>query len=319
MAASSIAVRVSAGITILGSVLALAFGGVMLAAGFLNAPPESASPSPIPYKPLMLVMAAFFVALAGWGMSTGICILLRQRWARISILVFAAALAFVFGSGSVMTLFMSPPPTTPDVQALMPIVFRVIAGVDAVLAGIGIWWLVLFNRRSARDYFVAQDAPDEAGARPLSITIIAWFLLISAVSVALPLLLRFPAMVFGSFLKGWAAAAVYAAFLAVQVYSGVGLLRLRESGRIAAIVYFSFAAVNMIVCAARANFAELMAETQKAMPKLYPSGPPPATALPPMAAMMGISAVIFAIPMWFLIRRRSAFNSPGSGSAALPL
>jgi len=317
MAASSTAVRISAGITIVGSVATLALGVVILAAGLMGRPPESAAPSPIPFKVLMGGVAAFLIALAGWGLSTGICILLRQRWARISMLVFGGFLAFGFGSGSIMSFFMTPPPTTPDAQAMMPVVLRIIAVVYAIFAAIGVWWLVLFNRRGAREYFAGGSAPVEAGGRPLSISIIAGFLLLSAVCMLFAMLLRFPAMFFGALLKGWPAVAVYAGFLAVQVYSGVGLLRLRESGRIAAIAYFGFAIVHLAVIAIRGNFAGLLAETQKEMPQWYPTGPTP-MATPPMGIMMAVSAVLCVIPILFLIRRRSVFNPRESGLTTLP-
>ena len=68
---SWIGIRVSAVLTILGSAMTLLLAGLMLLAGFFAQPPHY---SPIPLKPVMAVMAAFFVALSAWGISTAIAI-----------------------------------------------------------------------------------------------------------------------------------------------------------------------------------------------------------------------------------------------------
>src|ERR1019366_10368365 len=97
------------------------------------------------------------------------------------------------------------------------------AGLYGVLAAIGVWWLVLFNLSSTKEYF-AQHAPSQPDARPLSVSIIGWYLLISAVSLAAMAVLRMPAFVFGAVITGWGGLAMYAVLASTQVFLGAGLL-----------------------------------------------------------------------------------------------
>lgn len=291
---------------IAGSVVTLGMGAAMLAAGVFGQPPENTPPSPVPFKVLMGGMAVILAAMGGWGLGTGICVLRRHRWARISMLVFSGLLTFVASGASLSMLFLKPPPAPEGAEAMMPVIFRAIAGFYAILAAIGIWWLVLFNCRGAKEYFATPGGREEGG-KPISISIIGWFLVIGAASILFPLLLRLPAILFGSVLTGWAATAVYACWAAAQAYAGVAVLRLKETGRIVAIGFFIFGALNMVASVARLGSAELMRQSQAAMPQFFPANPPP-SGYPPMGVMAGMSVVMFAIPVFFLVRRRAAFS-----------
>lgn len=52
----------------------------------------------------------------------------------------------------------------------------VIAAFYGVLTAIGVWWLVLFSRSRTKEYF-AGHGPVIESARPLSISVIAWYML----------------------------------------------------------------------------------------------------------------------------------------------
>ena len=156
-----------------------------------------------------------------------------KNWARISTIVFSVLLVGFGALGMLtsMVFFLKPPPG----NGVDPKMFSIIGAVTAVFAlaqiGIGIWWMVFFNRASVKAQFLAQPFPfphpgqgiapyatnmpstatppppglpsqtDPAPlptppivapsrpARPLSVSIIAWYLLVICLFVPLNLIL----------------------------------------------------------------------------------------------------------------------------------
>ncbi|MEO8659337.1 MAG: hypothetical protein ABI693_12755 [Bryobacteraceae bacterium] len=305
MAQNWIGIRASAIITILGSAGTLLMAGIMMLAAFLPQP-AAATPSPIPMKPLGIVMSVFFLALAAWGGSTGIGIILRRRWSRISIIIFAAILAVIAGGG-MLIIFAIPLPTPPGADpAIIAGVRYAIAGFYGLLTIISIWWLVLFNRSITKSYFHGLDPAGES-VRPLSISIVAWYLLSAVVFYVPVLLFRSPAVVFGVVFTGWIALVIIAVFSAAQIYIGAGLLRLRESARVAAMVYFCIVGANALASLRPATQAEMMRQMQISMPKFFPTA---ATgAVSPFPWPFGLVMIVLtALPIFFLVRRRGAFQ-----------
>jgi len=141
-------------------------------------------------------------------------------------------------------LLMPPPPTAPPNYGTVRIVIAAIYGAIGVL---GLFWLYYFLRRATREAFGGTLAV-ESGGRPLSISIIGWWLLVTGVIgllVCLPL--KMPANVFIWIVTGWTAAVWYLAFSAMWTYVGYGLLRLNPTARTIAIAGLSFGALNSIV------------------------------------------------------------------------
>jgi hypothetical protein len=307
MPRSWIGIRVSAVLTILGSAMTLLLAGLMLLAGFFAQPPQDAPPSPMPLKPVMAVMAAFLVALTAWGISTAIAIFLRRRWARISILVFAVLLTFISAGGMLAILFVQLPATpNNDAARFMPVVRLVIAAFYGALTAIGVWWLVLFNRSRTKEYFAGQGPVIES-ARPLSISLIAWYMLAGGVFMVLTAVLRLPAMLFGVVFTGWLALAVYAVWAAAQIYLGTGLLSLQHRARIGSIALFCFGAANGVISFVGPSYAEMMRQMQIAMPRLFLAGAQ--TAVPgPRWVFALLTMAGCAVPTFFLVRRRPAFH-----------
>ena len=95
MPAKWIAVRVSAGLAIAGSVVTLAFGLLMPVSMALAPPPAGPGAPPFPMMVVGILMALIFAAFAAWGIVTGIAIFRRRGWARISIMAFAVLLAIM--------------------------------------------------------------------------------------------------------------------------------------------------------------------------------------------------------------------------------
>jgi hypothetical protein len=305
MARKWIGIRASGALAIAGSLATLALGGLMLFSMALAPPPTEPAAAPFPMAAIGIVMAAIFALFSGWGIWTAIGIFRRRGWARVSILIFAVLLTFMGVGGGLAILVMQLPAQPSVTPGMMAAIRWGMAGFYGLLAAIGVWWLVLFNLRSIKEYFV-QEATSAPPARPLSVSVIGWYLLISSLFLAVPMVIRLPAFVFGAVVTGWAGLAVYAVFAAAQVVVGAGLLRLREPARVGAIVYFCFGALNGVVTWALPGYEAKMQLMLREMPKFSPAGAPPQMPQPMWVfTLLGIAFV--AIPVWFLVRRRAAF------------
>jgi hypothetical protein len=205
-------IRFSAVVAILGSAVMLLLAVLMIVTGAFGPPASDQALSPKVLTAIMIVMAAIFTALAVWGISTAIGLFRRRPWSRISILIFAGVLTLFAASGLLMMPFMQFP-VDPNVGARLTSIIRLsMFGFYAALTAIGVWWLILFNLRSSRRYF-GGPADARASGKPLSVSLIAWYLLIAAAMMPLVAILRLPAFIFGVVFTKGAALAIYIASL----------------------------------------------------------------------------------------------------------
>ena len=254
-----IGIRASAVLAALGSLATLLMAGMMAWGMFHAKPPAEMAMPPVTLKVIGVAMGVLFAGLGVWGIWTAAGIFRRRAWARISILVFAALLVFM-GASALLAILVMPFPSPPGVSVSAPAMEHVrwaIAASYGALAVIGAWWLVLFNTRSTKQYF-AEREPARESARPLSLGIIGWYLLVCAAGTALAAVLHMPTMLFGLIVTGWSAVAVYTALIAIDIYLGAGLLRLHERARLWSIVYFCAVAANSVVSLARPGIMQQM-------------------------------------------------------------
>jgi hypothetical protein len=309
-----IAIRVSAALTILGSVATLLFAGLMVWAGFFVPPPETAAESPVPLKGIMAALAVFFAAFGVWGFVTAAGVFRRRAWSRISMVIFAVLLVGMGGSALLGTLFLKLPPNASLTPQMMVKIRLGIAVLYGAMTVIGVWWLLLFNSSRSKLYFAWSGAGMPASVppesrRPLSISIIGWYLLISALVTAAAGILRIPGLLFGAVLTGWVALAWYTVFTAVNLYLGTGLLQLQEVARVGSIVYFLLIAANSVVTMLLPDFSGRMRMMQDAFPRFLrwtQQQPLPTDGIWGFAL---IGALIAVGPIWLLVVRRAAFGA----------
>ena len=258
--------------------------------------------SPLPAETRLGVTfgLAMFGFLGIWGTTTAIGLLRLRNWARISIIIFATVLALTGVAAAPAILLMPAPPTVPPNFGAVRIGIAVFY---ALLGLLGAFWLYYFSRRSTREAFEVAVVL-ESGARPLSISIIGWWLLLAGVLSVLASPLRMPVNVFIWILTGWTAAMWYIAFGAVYAYAGYGLLRLNDTARMVAIGALCFGVVNGFVFflfpGRDARFTTFMSRFH------FPTQTPPPAHFPTfMLLPMGLG---IALPLWFLISRKPAFQ-----------
>ena len=320
----SVGVTVTAVIVLFGSGLTLLAGVMMLFA--------SSSDLPIPenqvhfLKYFMVFLALVLFAAAAWGIASGTGLMRLREWSRISMLVFSALLLFVCIPGLLMFLLMPfPPPGTapsPELTKEMLAATRIFMAVlYGILAALGGWWIYFFNKRSTKDQFLKVRIPGLEGmpggevispyARPLSITLIAWWLLISGFIGVLGLSVNPPVFFLGYFFKGSYASMLMLALALVQSLIGFGLLKLRPWGRTLAIYYFQFLIFNsltmVLIPGTQARFEQAMSEMLSDMQGTL--GTPPS----PMHIPIWFG-VIFAVPLlslllWIVVSRKDVFQA----------
>ena len=328
-------------LSLIGSAFTFAIGIVILAVVALapTSPSNPFSGSPVVFRVILALAAFVYLLPAVWGILTGIGLWRLKNWARISMIVFAVLLS-VMGGFTGLASFAVPFPAAAngglDPSAMTTV--RIAMGAFwLLLLAIGIWWLVFFNRPKVKAQFAhsapassdaatpesahswqnnASAAPaPEVAQRPLSITILAWLLLAGCLFIPLGLILHSPAILFTKMLTGWPATAVFFIFAILQLFIGIGLLRLRPFARIAAIAYFVFGAVNTAVF----NFAPggheralaLMENQVSMFPWTRPFESQPQLLLDPgrLIAFGAVTGVIAAtIPLYFLITRKLAYE-----------
>lgn len=357
----------SAGVTtiailaLIGSALLLAMAGLIAVAMIAapTPPPNDAQLPPTFFKVIRIIAPLIYALPAVWGIVTAVGLLQLKNWARISTIVFSVLL-IVFGAFGMLTsmvFFLKPPPG----NGVDPKMFFILGAVTAVIAlaqaGIGIWWMVFFNRASIKAQFLPQPlafqhfgqsadpyaidprystmvpppgfhsaadvalpptppiAEPQRTARPLSISIIAWFLLVSCVFVPFTLLLRPPIALFLTILSGWQAVVFMLISAALNVYVGIALLRMKPLGRLIGIGYFVFALLNVAVFYfapdRSARFARFLDLEQSMFPWMRPSqaNSPFYTDPTPFLLIGAIGGVAFCLALlFFLIRAKPAFD-----------
>ena len=151
--------------------------------------------------------------------------------------------------------------------------------------------------------------------RPLSITVIGFYMLFGACLMPINIYTHGPAFMMGIGFSGWSAAAFFVAMGTLDAGIGVGLLRLARWSRIAAIYFFVFRIVNtcitFLVPASRARFEEGVATMRATLGQRPAPGSP--VWFGPAAELC-----VMAVVLWFLIARQAAFAARKETAVSAP-
>jgi hypothetical protein len=324
----SAAVTAAGIIAIVGSVLAV-LGVLMGLVGLLILPRLPQQPAtPAFARTMAVAMMIFFLGIAVFGIFTGVGLLRLRNWARISALVWAGISVPV--SALVMLVFaFVPMPPPPNASANFIYFIRGFLLLFYGLPfGIGVWWLILFTRRAIAAQFAEPIAGSEAispGASaaplppalpsaPLPVTVLAWFFLVSSLSMGFIFLMpmRMPAVLFGSAIRGLAGTGVYIVWSLLFAAAGIGLLRLKRWGYSLALGLHIVGLVSATMTVLSPAYDGVMRETMSSM---NPSGPPfPTNFLEHARAFTSLGLFVPVVILVILLYYRPAYLEACSGS-----
>ena len=229
------------------------------------------------------------------------------------MLVFSGILLF-FTLPALLVIPLMPLPAPQGMPANFALFVKLFLVIFyAIPAAIGGWWLYFFNKRSVKDQFRngATSAVEMTGApaRPLSITIVGWVLLVSG-TIGLPFsFLRFPVL-FGAFvLAGWHSFLYLLGWCAFQIVAGAGLLKLRRWAWILTVCGLSFgvanALISVLIPGRQARFDEALSLVRIRM------GLPEVQLAVPVNFYIWsglVFGVLFVgVQLWFIVTRKKAF------------
>ncbi|TAK16785.1 MAG: hypothetical protein EPO35_04655 [Acidobacteria bacterium] len=184
------------------------------------------------------------------GLATGIGLLRLWRWSRYVVLVMAGITIFMSFAGAAGILLFTPPPgSTATPPADMPMWFRAAMAAFYALWGVGgAFCIYFFARAKTVAQFNGEPVEQPLRARPLSVTVIAWLMIVGSI-LLLPSIFwpKLPAMFLGVVLTGSAARAFYVVFSLAQLGIGVGLLKRTSSSLSPAIVYHGLAVSSALI------------------------------------------------------------------------
>lgn len=291
----------------LGGLLGLLFA--MLSFGMLLLSPQALPPGSgvVPF----VMVATLGFAFSGWAIATMVGLWRLKNSARWSVLVYAGLLVFMgISSGALMAVIPLPP--TPNAPAETMEGMRIgLVGFYGVLAALGTVWLVYFNRGSVKAQFAGANPPPLPSPRPTSISVIAYLQLFVGVSALWSLFMPVPAIILGFAIHGLPGRLVFLSWCAGYAAVGYGLLRLRPWSRIGGIALFVFGIVNSLV--SLPGFGARMEEVMRDLPGSQQASAQ-AIAMFANGWFAGLIVVFVvvtsAIPIWFLVKHRHAFEPP---------
>ena len=247
----------------------------------------------------------FGLAVAVFGFSTGIGVLRRRNWARITMIVWGGIMAVLSAISIpvILIVFNSLPTALPNGAEAGPFmgflkVFMVFF--YGIPLGIGIWWLVLFTRPrvaaafaspgdsptyppGAGAYALAPQTPatlkpfSPKAACPLPLMILAGFLIFSGVCTLLvgviPITGSVPFFLFGYFVTGFTAKLFLGLLGAVFGIAGVGILKLKPAALHTILIVQCVFFLNGILSALNPRFLAAMQEAMQHADAENPSFP----------------------------------------------
>ena len=304
-----------------------------------------------------VIPPAIFLLVSVWGLVTGIGVLRVRRWAWFSALIISSlVLIAAFFPLHNLTKLIRATTGIPTIGAGNFIAVEYVMEIVATFIplALGVWWLLLFVRRSVRAQFASESAaplaaaaidfpssapavpvafiPPPAGRpsrRPVSITVIAIFLLIGP--VCFPLIFLLPSemritSLFGFILTGGAYLMMMGIITLADIVLGIGLWRLKPWARTGTIIYVAATLLNSLVSLRTMRRAsEMILQAQMAsMPAL--SGPDASSMERLMHSSMNIGLVFGLVTttglsiaaLYFVLTRRAAFYAKKDGSPSAP-
>ena len=193
-----------------------------------------------------------YLAFGAIGIATAVGVFRLKRWSRYSTLIFAGILVCL---GLILALVFAVMPFSPPGGQSQPlpgiavIIKTVMALMQLAIAGLGGWWLYYFSRKAIRARFEGETANGMANSsgRPLSIVVLAILSLFALPVMLFGAWMAGPILLFGVVVQGAPARLICVLLGALNLYLGIGLLRLLPASRLVAIGFYIFGFVNSLL------------------------------------------------------------------------
>jgi len=346
-------------VTIAGVVaIALSLFGILIsligAVSMLLLPQLSAGagapPMPATARAMSEAVMVVMFAIAVFGIFVGVGVIRRRNWARISILVWGGFMAItclaivgfslvIFSSGMGISLPNASGADTGRVMLFTKIFMVIFYGIPAA---IGVWWLVLFTRPRVAEAFTISaltvPALDASGfpqladaalapqqkrpACPLPLTILAGFLIVGSVFMALFLFVPVPSdmpfFLFGHPFYGTAPRISMVVLGLASGVAGIGILKLKVWALYGEFVLQVVGLANCLATVFSPNYTRVM---RTAMASMTGQNPAFAGANPMLSDTYIKSTMIFAIifiatTLVVLIWQRARFLDQAAAASA---
>jgi uncharacterized membrane protein (DUF2068 family) len=259
-------------VALIGSGFALLMGLLEIGMTFVRWPVSDSEVS-LPFlKYSFLLVALMAFGFGAWGIASAVGLLRLREWARISTIVFSA-IFLLFAIFPMLMLLMIPPLPLESTklaqgtssEEITHLIRIGMAAVYLIPAAVAVWWLIFFNRGAVKAQFVARSVlasfpespanvpavpliPAEAGpARPVSINIIGWYMIVAGgLMLPFPLLMPMPVGFLGWVLTGRRASLLFLTYGVIHLGLGYGLLKLKPLSRTLTIWYFLWTVANSL-------------------------------------------------------------------------
>jgi hypothetical protein len=331
----------------------MAFTGVLMKRGIPTPSGNVPAGGPPPGFVIVVVLATalFMLLLAAWSIATLVGLTSLRNWARYSVLVMGGCMAG-FGTVTILGIVaaatvMPQAAPTPNVPAhTMQVILAFYGFLYAIVVAIGVWWLVYFNQRKTKAYFLPHYAADPAlyppgyqaaypaaypgsyppayaGAPPLpytppaqssraptAIIVLACLFLLGTLSCLVMTVIPLPGFFSGFILLRPGSIFLYLAFALISGLIGIGFLRLDNRARLLCYAYLAIGLVNVLVLVTPWGQARYELYNQLVMASIHVTGTPPASpfsSLPLRIAMVVFFLALNGVVVWIIERYRYAF------------
>ncbi len=234
---ASASIIASAIVAILGSLLTILLAGLGFLGTLFVRSGAAAPTQPPGTRAISLIFLVIILAFGIFGIFSAVGLWRLRNWARMAFLIYSGAMVCVCAFALVFVWFVLPslPKVQPQAVGFVHVFLVLIYGIPI---GIGVWWLVLLNRKDVARQFTSEGMLQGDGAAsiaakprcPLPIAILACFQLFSACWMPMLLLLpvSIPAVLFGHAIFGRPAAIIYAVLGITLALCAIGLLLLKK-------------------------------------------------------------------------------------------
>ena len=232
-------------------------GSLLCIVGFIG---MNAGPQSIPADINPLFIFAIYVPFIGWLLATGIGLLLKRHWARYSIMVMSGFAIFM---GIILCLVVSLLPLPGNAGAIF-------LGLIAIfLIILPVVYLIFFTRPSVKELFSTTKLDSGGSNRPVGISILAIYYLISGIASLLTTL--FPMYQSLPLCGGIILSGIYLRLYMfivsfITIYLGYGFWKLQKAAWVTFIIFNCYGLIIGVI-----NFFTFdLKVLNKMMPASYP-------------------------------------------------